>query len=147
MPSDAYYTLQSNASFGIYPDNQGGNFKVSLPSELVLDGREWVVALTEIQFPLAFTPLPPVPTGKSKGKRSLPETVKATRAKRFLPDFGRVDIRKPKEGLDPHVREQETKKKALRREEAQKNLITINAPSGPMSHLPPLNKELVECQG
>jgi hypothetical protein len=51
-----YYTLQSNASKNIHPNNIPTNFKVHLPNRICLHG-EWVVGLAEIHFPTIFDPL------------------------------------------------------------------------------------------
>jgi hypothetical protein len=48
-----YYTLQSNASRDMYPNNAPHNFRVHLPSPLQLPGQ-WVVGLADILFPCKF---------------------------------------------------------------------------------------------
>lgn len=50
---DFYVTLFSNSSMNFYPGNKTGSFTVQLPRTMSLNG-EWVVALTEIQYPYSF---------------------------------------------------------------------------------------------
>src|SRR5215475_1343360 len=47
------YTLQSNASLDLYPDNKPGNFTVQIPQPFEFQGK-WEVGLAEIHFPLGL---------------------------------------------------------------------------------------------
>jgi hypothetical protein len=48
------YTLQSNASLDIHPNNKPNNFRVRLMTPFDLPGK-WMVGLSEIHFPCEFT--------------------------------------------------------------------------------------------
>jgi hypothetical protein len=52
-PLGQTYTLQSNASRDLYPDNNASRFTVHIPKQLQFDER-WAVGLCEIHFPLSF---------------------------------------------------------------------------------------------
>lgn len=57
MKFDFYVTLPSNSSKNFYPDNNTSHYITRLPREWRLNG-EWVVGLSEIQFPLTFSHIP-----------------------------------------------------------------------------------------
>ena len=46
-----YFTLPSNRSMDIYPENKILSFKVNLPETLQVDPEHWEVSLKELQFP------------------------------------------------------------------------------------------------
>jgi len=50
-----YFTIQSNASMGMFPDNKPALFTVHLPTPFNLSGK-WVAAIAEIHFPVDFKP-------------------------------------------------------------------------------------------
>ena len=50
-------TLSSDSSSKIYPDNEPGNFKTYLPSELQLPGDAWMIGLVRMQFPKSWPTL------------------------------------------------------------------------------------------
>lgn len=57
MEGDNFYaTLISDASMLVHPDNQGGDFTVSLPSPIQLNSHFWEVGLDEIAFSQDWDP-------------------------------------------------------------------------------------------
>jgi hypothetical protein len=72
-----YYTIQSNASKKMFPDNKPSRFRVCLPSNIDLDDR-WVVGLSEIHFPLSFK-------GISSGNEINIDNSKPAKRKRATP--------------------------------------------------------------
>src|SRR5438874_11818894 len=67
-----YYTIQSNASLNIYPDNKPNNFKVNLATPLQITGGNWVVGIAEIHYPCDFTPhIDPQKSSKPPGSEKL----------------------------------------------------------------------------
>lgn len=57
MKSDFYMTLPSNSSMQYFPQNKTTHFQTKLPHEWRLTG-DWVVGLSEIQFPQTFSHIP-----------------------------------------------------------------------------------------
>lgn len=53
--TDFYVTLLSNSSKSYFPSNTTANFTTQLPRSVHLDGGNWHVALTELQFPCSLT--------------------------------------------------------------------------------------------
>lgn len=53
--SDFYVTLLSNSSMGYFPMNTTASFTTQLPRSVHLEGSDWAVALTELQFPCSLT--------------------------------------------------------------------------------------------
>ena len=82
------YTLQSNASKKLFPENNASRFKVKLPMELHLT-EDYAVALKEIHFPLSFKGV--------KGKYD------STRQKRAMQKTG-IDIEAKKRKIEEDLR-------------------------------------------
>lgn len=53
MQKEFHLTLLSNSSMNYFPDNKTTSFSTQLPKNIHLDG-EWVVGLTEFQFPCSL---------------------------------------------------------------------------------------------
>src|SRR6266436_5359824 len=51
---DFYVTLPSNASASLFPNNKIGNYTTKLPRPIVLDERNWEVAIVQLNFPFSW---------------------------------------------------------------------------------------------
>lgn len=96
MKDQFYLVLPSNSSMKYYPENTVTHYITQLPKTLKMPG-EWVVALTEIQFPRTFLHLD---DSKDSNRLASPITVHATRQELKVTDKIRPKFKSPSRSSD-----------------------------------------------